>query len=103
MIFSEDPKEPDDYPCMLLSYLLTDKSLPDDIIGQPHQAEGDPEAPYNFLIGGVFYNFYVSKGYRPGYTPEGPINKKGEMRIFHIPRNKTEKFFRGYFGLHQAG
>ena len=98
MLFERNPGDSDTYPCMILTFLNVE-SVPEDFIGQPQQTLGSSDAPIAFLIGGMYYIFYLSNTNRPGFDPLGPVNQNGELRIFELPESEAKKFFKMFTGI----
>ncbi|MCH8304251.1 MAG: hypothetical protein IIB94_03875 [Candidatus Marinimicrobia bacterium] len=98
MLIERNPGESDTYPCMLLTFLNVE-SVPEDFIGQPQQTLGSSDAPITFLIGGMYYIFYLSNTNRPGFDPYGPVNERGELRIFELQESDAKKFFKSFTGI----
>ena len=99
MIYSGNPKEVNDYPCMIYSY-LNDDSLPEKLIGHPQPGNKGNTQFYKFLISGMFYIFFTSIGDEGIYDPTIPINEKGELRVMHIPKGEGERLIDSFSGKH---
>jgi len=94
MLLEENPGEIDEYPCFMVSY-LTNKELSHDIIGKPIKVNEGMQ--HTFLIGGIYYNYYLNKEKLPKYIFEGIIKKSNELRIVHIPDHLANSFLKSYF------
>ena len=98
MILNGNPGGVTDYPIFLITHLNTN-TVPGDVVGEPHKTKIDSDTRYNFLIGGIYYMFFVSPRNIPDYIIESTINKANELRIFHLKEDAAERFLLTYFGL----
>jgi hypothetical protein len=96
MLFYEKPGEPEDYPCILMTY-IKNSNLPDDMVMPPRRNLENTR--YTFLISGIIYTFFVSINDRPNWLYEGIVNKSKEMRIFYIPENKSKQYLNNFLGF----
>ena len=85
-------------PILLIS-ILGHKEIPTEVIGEPHMFRKDDILGYNFLIGGIFYIFFVSKKKAPSYVLENTINENNEMNIIHMKQKDALRFTKRYFGI----
>jgi hypothetical protein len=90
MIINEDPKEPYDFPCLLIT-IRRDEPIASQIIKSPTKLKEERCTKYHFFICGISYVFHVPKHNLPDYLFEGVINKSNEMKIFHIPKDKVKE------------
>ena len=97
MIYSGNPKDTNDYPCMIYSY-LNDDSIPVDLIIQPHPGNKGATQFYKFLISGIFYTYFTSIGNEDVYHPTLPINEKGELRVIHLPKGEGKWIIDSFLG-----
>ena len=59
MIFEGNPKEKNDYPCVIFTS-LSDDSTPVEFIVQPSPGKKGTTQFYKFPISGMFYNYFTS-------------------------------------------
>lgn len=100
MIINEDPKEPDDFPCVMVA-LRNDEPMALEIIVEPIKTKTKACIICKFLISGVMYAFYVSKHNLPNAIFDGVINKSNKMKIFHVPKGFGRELLIGYLGFNR--
>lgn len=98
MIINKDPKEPDDFPCVMVAH-SSDEPMASEIIVQPVRTKTKLCTIYKFLISGIMYVFYVPKHNLPDTIFEGVINKSNEMKIFHVPEGTGRQLLMNYLGF----
>jgi len=87
MIFLNNPKNIDEYPVLLLTY-LNDETVYKNIIVQPRIIKEDGRTMYAFIIAGVVYVFHISRNNIPEIFINSTINSNNEMKILHFPKGR---------------
>ena len=91
MIFLNNPKNIDEYPILLLTY-LNDETVYNNIIVQPRIIKEDGRTMYAFIIAGVVYIFHISRNNIPEIFINSTINSNNEMKILHFPKGRGKNF-----------
>ena len=98
MLLTEDPATQLKYPCLMMTYLhLTE--FPGDVVAQPSLSKVKGRYIYKFLIGGLFYVFFISKPTIHQGLKEFSISPNGEMRIIHMPPEVAFKALGNMIGI----
>lgn len=100
MILAEDPGGSEAYPCVLSTYRKHD--LPAGVIAEPQKIKGIGTARgigYAFLINGVLYYYFVTHKTARDWVKEAAISESGEMRLLHIPPEKSKDLLNTFFGI----
>lgn len=98
MLIRDDARESNRYPILLATY-LGDKETPADVIGQPHRFRRNWSIGYNFLIGGTYYIFFISRYGIPAYALDASISPSNEMKIIHLSGDDSGRLLHQYFGM----
>ncbi len=98
MLFGGYAREPNIYPILLATY-LGDIETPADVIGQPHRFRLDRSIGYNFLIGGTYYIFFISRSGIPAYVLDASISPSNEMKIIHLSGDDSGRLLHQYFAM----
>lgn len=97
MIFEGNPKEKNDYPCVIYTS-LSDDSTPVEFIVQPSPGKKGTTQFYKFPISGMFYNYFTSIGFDGVYNPTLPINENGELSVIHLPKGEGMRVLKSFSG-----
>jgi len=101
MIYYKDPKEPNDFPCLMFT-ISSDIQWASELIAPPARVKDRFHTVYLFPIGGAFYGYYVGEKIDlPEFYIKGPINKSNEMRIFHVKKGEGEELLKTYLGFNK--
>jgi hypothetical protein len=98
MLPDSDPGEQLEYPCLIMTSLHL-KEHPNDIVAQPSHARVNGGHVYKFLIGGLFYIFFISKHIIPSDLSDVAINSDGEVKIIHFPPRLASKALGSMLGI----
>jgi len=94
MIYSENPGEVHDFPCVVMTFLRT--NMEHGFVGAPRRFVGNKRVV--FIIAGFMYTFYISEDDKPIGELEVCINDKNEMGVVHIPEFKARQIINSFFG-----
>ncbi len=94
MLLDGDPKGPEDFPVILITW-LNDTALPKALIGPPSKATDQGGSHYIWPIGGVVYVFYVSPNAIPSNLMPFTILPTEEVSLLHVPLGEGWEFIRG--------
>jgi hypothetical protein len=90
MIINEDPGEPYDFPCIMITN-INNKDMYNDLINYP-RCNVD-KSIFMYLIVGTIYIFHTAeKCTETNELKEAVLNKNNEMRIIYLPRTEAAKF-----------
>lgn len=92
MLFNEDPRESEDFPCLVVD-IGSDEPILRGVIEPPKKVKDKGNTSYVFLIAGIIYQFFISKYNLPSYALKGVINKGNEMCIHHVPKGVGKDYF----------
>ncbi len=100
MIFSNDARQYDDYPILLVS-TVSDKAFSSDVVLEPYQGiDKDGMPTCMFIISGFIYIYKI--GSFQGKLPElrhQTINEDNKAMIMKLPTGKPMKLIKKYVGL----
>ncbi len=101
MIYYEDPKEPTDFPCLIL-LIRSDVQWASELIKPPTRSIDRFHTRYHFLIGGVSYIYYVGEKIDlPEFIISGAVNKSNEMKLFHVNKGEGQELLKTYLGFNK--
>ncbi len=92
MLLDENPKEHDDFPCLMVD-MGGDEPILRGVIEPPERVKDNGNTSYMFLIAGIVYQFFISKYNLPSYGLIGVINGANEMCIHHVPKGVGKDYF----------
>jgi len=99
MILNNNPGSENDFPIFFYTY-LNDNKLSKDIIGMPNYVNNEGIETNTFLMGGIFYVFYIGNNTLNNEDiRDQTINKNNQMRILHIPQGQGWNYILGFTGL----
>jgi len=100
MIFDENPKQPDEYPCFIYDMSIDQPILKGTIL-LPRKIRESSNTSYEFMICGIAYRFTISKYGRKKIAIAGVINQDNSMIIWKAPvglgKYYLEEFRKHYF------
>lgn len=98
MILLGDPGRAEDYPIILLSWLMED-SVAHDFVAQPSKNRAEGGIRYVFIIAGMTYVFHVSpNSIEPKLMPFS-IFPSGMFSVLYTPKGKGKQLFQSYFDI----
>ncbi|MCH7949520.1 MAG: hypothetical protein IH875_03470 [Candidatus Dadabacteria bacterium] len=99
MIFDENQKQPEDYPCFICD-IGKDQPILKGWIFRPRNIKERGNVRYQFTISGIVYVFTISKFGRRNMALEGVINQNNSMIIWKAPaglgKYRYEEFKKSY-------
>lgn len=99
MLLDGDPKEPDDYPCLIYDMSIDEPMLKGFIL-RPVRLNKGGSVSYLFIICGIAYRFVISKFGRKDIVLEGKVDKDNTMTIWKVPEGTGKNYysdFRKYY------
>lgn len=91
MLLTSDAGEIDDYPTVVFTYLNSPKSAKD-LITKPRKVTANQHTYYVFLIGGLIFQYSISKNNVPEYFFSETVKPNGEMNIVFWPEHLEWEF-----------
>jgi hypothetical protein len=101
MIYETNPGKEDDYP-IIFHTNYSDPKANTDVITSPRAKKAfSGHKVYFFVIAGFIYAFYVnSKEHKiPEKVKQATIKLNNELKIYHLPKGKSDDFILGIMGL----
>jgi hypothetical protein len=99
MVLTGHPGKVNDFPIYGMTY-LNDKSIPNDIVGQPYITEVKGFTIIRILIGGIFLAFHISVGVQSEIAiSDLVLNDKNEWNVFYIKEGEGWDYFFKHMSL----
>ena len=98
MLLKNDPKKISKFPIMCLSILGQNKSFVQ-VIAAPQKMKNQYGAGFVFLMGGIFFLFYISHNFTSKELERNSISPKNRMTIFEIDDGDGLGWILSYFGF----
>jgi hypothetical protein len=97
MIYSGNPGTQMEFPCLMSTYRY-DHNLPVAVVSKPTKFRQDNGGSgYAMLVGGIVYQFYISKDKSPSVLSETSISEAGELRVVHLTPDQARNLLNFYF------
>ena len=94
MIFNEDPGEPFEYGCSLITF-IDHSNIESGIIASPRRNIHNSQ--FIFMIHGFYYTFYIDN-HIPDAVKKHILDKGGKMDILHVPEFKAKQLLNDFLG-----
>lgn len=91
-LFTKEPGRQEEYPCLLV-YSQTAASIVPDLISLPFESSFDGHRSYVFLLGGVFWIFFVSSHIEASSGATFALSDEGNLPII-IDSGKSTPYLR---------